>query len=78
MESYQVFLLAVFNNVARTHLCLQAVQKQFMALYRGEAAFQEYVKAHPDKYFSALNVNFQTCCHPEFLLNKKFRNAYLL
>ena len=32
MESYQVFLLFVFNTVARTHLCYQAVQNQVMAL----------------------------------------------
>jgi hypothetical protein len=47
-----------------------------MHLYRGEAAFQEYVKAHPDKFLSALNNIFQTCCHPEFLLNKMFRNEH--
>jgi len=73
MESYQVFLLLVFNTVARTHLCSQAVQNQVMALYGGKAEFQEYVKAYPDKFFSALNNNFQTCCHPEFLLNERFQ-----
>ena len=36
MESYQVFLLFVFNTVARTHLCSQAVQNQVTALYGGE------------------------------------------
>ena len=71
MESYQVFLLFVFNTVARTHLCSQAVQNQVMALYGGKTAFKKYVKAHPDKFFSALNDNFQTCCHPEFLLNER-------
>ena len=35
MEAYQVFLLVVFNTVARTHLCSQAVQNQVMALYGG-------------------------------------------
>jgi hypothetical protein len=47
-----------------------------MALNEGEAAFQEYVKAHQDMFFSALEDNFQTCCHPEFLLNKMYKNAY--
>ena len=76
MESYQVFLLFVFNTVARTHLCSQAVQNQVMALYGGKTAFKKYVKAHPDKFFSALNDNFQTCCHPEFLLNERYRNEH--
>ena len=35
MESYQVFLLFVFETVARTHLCSQAVQNQVTALYGG-------------------------------------------
>ena len=76
MESYQVFFLSVFNTVARTHLCSQAVQNQVMALYGGKAELQEYIKAYPDKFFSALNNNFQTCCHPEFLLNERFRNEH--
>jgi hypothetical protein len=76
MESYQVFLLFVFNTVARTHICSQAVQNQVTALYGGKTAFREYVKVHPDKFFSALEDSFQTCCHPEFLLNKRYRNAY--
>jgi len=70
MESYQVFLLSNFNTVVRTHLCSQVVQNQVMALYGGKAAFQEYVKAHQDKFYSALKDNFQTCCQPEFLLNR--------
>jgi hypothetical protein len=76
MESYQVFLLFVFNTVARTHLCSQAVQNQVTALYGGKTAFREYAKVHPDKFFSALEDSFQTCCHPEFLLNKRYINAY--
>jgi hypothetical protein len=76
MEYYQVFLLFVFNTVARTHLCSQAVQNQVTALYGGKTAFREYVKAHPDKFFSALEDSFQTCCHPEFLLNKQYRNEH--
>jgi hypothetical protein len=76
MKSYQGFLLLVFVTVARTHLCSQAVQNQVMALYGGKTAFQEYVKAHPDKFFSALKDSFQTCCHPEFLLNKRYRNEH--
>ena len=71
MESYQGFLLYVFNTVARTHLCSQAVQNQVTALYGGKTAFREYVKAHPDKFFSALKDSFQTCCHPEFLKKGK-------
>ncbi len=39
-------------------------------------AFQEFAKAHPDKFFLALSNKFQTCCHPEFPLNKKYRNEY--
>ena len=27
-------------------------------------------------FFSALEDSFQTCCHPEFLLNKRYINAY--
>ena len=76
MESYQVFLLFVFNTVARTHLCSQAVQNQVTALYGRKTAFREYVKAHPDKFFSALKDSFQTCCHPEFLLNERYRNEH--
>jgi len=76
MASYQIFLLFVFVTVARTHLCSQAVQNQVMALYGGKTAFQEYVKAHPDKFFSALNYSFQTCCHPEFLLTERYRNEH--
>jgi hypothetical protein len=76
MESYQVFLLFVFNTVARTHLCSQAVQNQVTALYGGKTAFREYVKVHPDKFFSALKDSFQTCCHPEFLLNERYRNEH--
>ena len=76
MESYQGFLLYVFNTVARTHLCSQAVQNQVMALYGGKTAFREYVKAHPDKFFSTLEDSFQTCCHPEFLLNERYRNEH--
>jgi hypothetical protein len=45
-------------------------------LYGGKTAFREYVKAHPDKFFSALEDSFQTCCHPEFLLNKQYRNEH--
>jgi len=78
MESYQVFLLFVFNTVARTHLCSQAVQNQVMALYGGKSAFREYVKAQPDKFFSALNDSFQTCCHPEFLLNAEEATYYAI
>jgi hypothetical protein len=33
MEAYHVFLLVVFDSVARTHLCSQAVQNQVVALY---------------------------------------------
>ena len=76
MVSYQDFLLSVFNTVSRTHLCSQAVKNQVMALYGGEAAFQEYVKDHPYKFFSALNDIFQTCCHPEVLLKKMFWNEH--
>ena len=76
MEAYRFFLLVVFDAVARTHLCSQAVQNQVMALYGGEAAFREFIKAHPDKFFSALSDKFQTCCHPEFLLNKLYQNEY--
>jgi hypothetical protein len=76
MESYQVFLLFVFATVAKTHLCSQAVQNQVMALYGGKTAFQEYVKAYPDIFFSALEDSFQTCCHPEFLLNERYRNEH--
>ena len=76
MESYQGFLLLVFRTVARTHLCSQAVQNQVMALYGGKTAFREYVKAHPDKFFSALKDSFQTCCHPEFLLNERYQNEH--
>ncbi len=76
MESYQVFLLFLFNTVARTHLCSQAVQNQVMALYGGKTASKKYVKAHPDKFISALKDNFQTCCHPEFLLNERYRNEH--
>jgi hypothetical protein len=39
MESYQVFILLVFNTVARTHLCSQAVQNQVMALFGGKASY---------------------------------------
>jgi hypothetical protein len=76
MYAYQDFLLVVFDAVARTHLCSQAVQNQAMALDRGEAAFREFVKAHPDKFFATLSNKFQTCCHPEFLLNKRYQNEY--
>ena len=76
MASYQDFLLFVFATVAKTHLCSQAVQNQVMALYGGKKAFQEYVKAYPDKFFSALEDSFQTCCHPEFLLNERYRNEH--
>ena len=76
MESYQGFLMFVFNTVARTHLCSQAVQNQVTALYGGKTAFREYVKAHPDKFFSTLEDSFQTCCHPEFLLNERYRNEH--
>ena len=76
MESYQVFLLFVFDTVARTHLCSQAVQNQVTAVYGGKTAFREYVKAHPDKFFSALEDSSQTCCHPEFLLNERYRNEH--
>jgi hypothetical protein len=76
MESYQGFLLLVFSTVARTHLCSQAVQNQVMALYGGKTAFREYVKAHPDKFFTALKDSFQTCCHPECLLNERYRNEH--
>jgi len=76
MESYQVFLLLVFNTVARTHLCSQVVQNQVTALYGGKAAFREYVKTHQDMFFLALEDYFQTCCHPEFLINKQYKNAY--
>jgi len=76
MESYQGFLLFVFNTVARTHLCSQAVQNQVMALCGGKTAFRKYVKAQPDKFFSALKDSFQTCCHPEFLLNERYRNEH--
>jgi hypothetical protein len=41
MESYQGFLMFVFNTVARTHLCSQAVQNQVMALYGGKSAFRK-------------------------------------
>ena len=78
MEAYRVFLITVFDDITRIHLCSQAIQNQVMALYGGKALFHAYIKAHPNKFFSALNDNFQTCCHPEVLLNKKFRNAYLL
>ena len=33
-------------------------------------------EAHPDKFFFALEDSFQTCCHPEFLLNKRYRNEH--
>ena len=29
-----------------------------------------------DKFFSALKDSFQTCCHPEFLLNERYRNEH--
>ena len=76
MENYQVFLLTVFGTIARTHLCSQAVHNQVMASYGGKATFHPYVKAHPNTFFSTLNDKLQTCCHPEFLINKKFRNEH--
>jgi hypothetical protein len=45
-------------------------------LYEGKTAFREYVKAHSDKLFSALKDSFQMCCHPEFLLNERYRNEH--
>ena len=55
MEACHVFLSVVFNAVASTHLCSQAIQNQVMALYGGEAAFREFVKARPDQFFYALS-----------------------
>ena len=34
------------------------------------------VKLNLNQFFSALNNKLQTCCHPEFLLNKKYQNVY--
>jgi hypothetical protein len=74
MESYHVFLLSVFKTIARTHLCSQTVQNQVKDLFGGKASFHAYIKAHSNKFVSAGHNNFQTCCHPEFLINKKYRN----
>ena len=53
MEAYGVFLLPVFETVARDHLCSQAVQNQFMTLYGGKASFHAYINVHPNKFLSA-------------------------
>ena len=77
IEAYRVFLLTFFEPVARTHLCSQAVQNQVIALYGGRHCFTmctSNVKSHPDKLFSAWHDKFQMCCHPEFLLNKRYQN----
>ena len=74
MDAYRVFLITVFDDITRIHLCSQAIQNQVMALYKGEALFHAYIKAHPNKFFSALNDKFQMSCHPEFLLNKRYHN----
>ena len=34
------------------------------------------VDFHPGKFFSALQDSFQTCCHPEFLLNERYQNEH--
>ena len=76
MEAYRVFLITVFDDITRIHLCFQAIQNQVLALYGGEALFHTHIKAHPNKFFSALNDKVQMSCHPEFLLNKRYQNDY--
>ncbi len=34
------------------------------------------MKVNPEKIFSALNDKLQTCCHPEFQLNKRYQNEF--
>ncbi len=60
METCQVFLLSVFDSVARTHLCSKVGHNQIMALFGGKATFYMYVRVNPDKFFSTLSNKLLT------------------
>jgi hypothetical protein len=79
MVEFKEFLLHVFDSAGKTLLCLQAVQAQLIALLGGEQDFCLYVKKHPETFFSVPSTKeyeILRTCHPEFLLNKKYRNEH--
>ena len=79
MVEFKEFLLCVFDSAGKTLLCSQAVQAQLIALLGGEQDFCLYAKKHPENFFSAPSAKeyeILTACHPEFLLNKKYRNKH--
>ena len=79
MVEFKEFLLHVFDSASKTLLCLQGVQAQLIALLGRERDFHSYANKHPETFFSALSAKqykILTTCHPEFLLNEKYRNKH--
>ena len=85
MKEYKKFLDHVFTTVGSTDksrrmlLCSQAVRDQVRSLFGGKKPFRVYVKEHPFAFFStpgAKTNEIKTSCHPEFILNGLYLNAY--
>ena len=77
MDSYFHFFVTVFDVTNKVQLCSIAVKNQVISLFCGEANFNLYLADNNGKFISATNdeKKYITCCHPEALLNPKYRNA---
>ncbi len=73
LVKYGKFLRIVVDVTSKVHLCSKTVVKK-MKIY-GITNFNDYYSSNPDKFFSLTNDKYETCCHPEALLNIGFWNG---
>ena len=77
MEKYSLFIKSVIDNVTKVHLCSKAVASKVEKMYGGASSFEQYFLENRDRFISLKEEVYETCCHPEALLNRGFWNKHI-
>ena len=77
MEKYAVFVKSVIDSVTKVHLCSKAVAAKVQKMYGGASSFKQYFLENRDRFFSLSEEMYETCCHPEALLNRGYWNQHI-
>ena len=74
MSKYSVFVQVVVNTVHKVHLCSKTIATKVENLY-GKSNFGKLFASNRDKFFSLSDTKFDTCRHPEAILNRGYWNS---
>ena len=77
MDKYSLFIKSVIDNVTKVHLCSKTVAAKVEKMYGGASSFEQYFLENRDRFFSLKEEVYETCCHPEALLNRGFWNQHI-